>query len=960
VTAIAAVVSCAPVLADTYTWTGNSGGPFPANNNWSNAFNWQPIGFPLSDTTTDLIFGPTSRLTTNQDLANPFVAHNLVFNVPGYHLTGLPIAPSFIFNDTNSLLISNNIPLTGTMTFGGEGSATLDGIISGSGNLVMNAQGTLTLNATNTFTGTTQINGGQVKLGSYDALAKSTVVINTNNGLNLNNHEFPVIGGLAGSGNLYLGDAFPDSAALFVGGNNASTTFGGTITGGYPRWLQKTGTGTLTLTGSGSSFYTILIDNGGVVLSGGSFSGYVKAGYVSNSPTPTTLTIQNGAVVDSRGVDQNYVISNSLLKVSGPSTIWRAGDFRLAFFQNTFGGNAIIENGATVTDSTKFIVGQGGPSTLLLQTGATITTDLGVIGQNQGAIATATVTGAGSVWTNGNLHLGGIPSGFTGGTGTLIINNSGAVVTTGATNFLSAPSAIKVNGGSLTTGSLASAAAIGSIDLTDPVGGALTINGATGNATYGGAISGNGGIVKSGGSTQTLAGQNTYTGPTIVNGGSLILKNGSSFAYTANGPGQLTLQFADLGRSSLRVAGGGTIHYPPLVIGGVLRGGNGTHDITAVASFNGTAFGVDTAPTQDKPLVLNNVSNSGHFTSNDSLTWDGGVNTSAGTLTVNGKASVTSFENDGVITVRRGGSLVNSNSDLVSGGGSRITIESQGRLELTSSELQLNGGLLLNNGVVKGTTNVHFNGMATGSGEFGKVILFENGRFAPGANASPAVFSPAAVPVAVGATFASGTALAVEIGGNSPGTGFDQVNVAGLLTAAGTLEITTTNGFVPATLDAFKVISFDARNGAFSTYRGTDAGNGLAYAPIYGATDVMLIATIPGDASLDGKVDFVDLVRVAQNYNTAVSGVTDSWWTLGDFTYDGSVDFNDLVILAQHYNRSAVPASIELPAGFAGQWAAALDAAVRVPEPSLTALLGVSPLMCRRRRSMSASRAHHG
>jgi hypothetical protein len=183
-----------------------------------------------------------------------------------------------------------------------------------------------------------------------------------------------------------------------------------------------------------------------------------------------------------------------------------------------------------------------------------------------------------------------------------------------------------------------------------------------------------------------------------------------------------------MGHSSLRVAVGGIIHYPSLVFGGMLRGSNGTHDIGGVSSFNGTSLGVDTALTQGKALTLNNVSNSGNFTSNDSLTWDGGVNTAAGTFTVNAKANVTAFENNGVIAIRQGGVLKNSGSDLVSGGGGRIVIDRLGQLELASSDLHLNGSLLINNGSIKGTVIVHFNGMAAGSESFGKVNLFDNGR----------------------------------------------------------------------------------------------------------------------------------------------------------------------------------------------------------------------------------------
>src|SRR2546423_2795312 len=314
------------------TWTGASNGfPFPSNNNWSNPGNWQGNTLPLSSPSTDIIFGQSGRLSPVQDIGDGFVIHNLVFGIPGYQLTGFSIAPAFIFTDTNAV-VSNNISLPGTMTFGGEGSGTLGGVLSGTGGLIMNGQGQLTLGASNTFTGTTQINSGQVVISAPDGLAKSTVIINSNNGLNLNNHEFPTIGGLAGTGSLSLGDAFPnfDPAALLVGSNNASTTYSGTITTGGQRWLDKQGTGTLTLAGTGSSFYMIRVSSGAVVLDGGSVAAAIELGDFGNS---TPLTIQNGAVVDSRGQQANGIMGNSTIKVTGAGTIWRAGDTRLAFAQ---------------------------------------------------------------------------------------------------------------------------------------------------------------------------------------------------------------------------------------------------------------------------------------------------------------------------------------------------------------------------------------------------------------------------------------------------------------------------------------------------------------------------------------------------------------------------------------------------------------------------------------------------
>lgn len=61
-------------------------------------------------------------------------------------------------------------------------------------------------------------------------------------------------------------------------------------------------------------------------------------------------------------------------------------------------------------------------------------------------------------------------------------------------------------------------------------------------------------------------------------------------------------------------------------------------------------------------------------------------------------------------------------------------------------------------------------------------------------------------------------------------------------------------------------------------------------------TAVVARYTLAGDTNPDGRVDFVDLVALAQNYNTTNGSAT---WHGGDLTYDGNVDFTDLVKLAQ-------------------------------------------------------------
>jgi autotransporter-associated beta strand protein len=136
-----------------------------------------------------------------------------------------------------------------------------------------------------------------------------------------------------------------------------------------------------------------------------------------------------------------------------------------------------------------------------------------------------------------------------------------------------------------------------------------------------------------------------------------------------------------------------------------------------------------------------------------------------------------------------------------------------------------------------------------------------------------------------------------------------------------------------------------------STAAANPSSNGIGYASasdilgptggtFLGATvdpDAVLARyTLLGDATLDGVVDFNDLVKLAQNYNIA-DGTR--LWNTGDFTYDGNVDFNDLVKLAQNYNS---PLPSEPISGATASFTQDLAAAfAQVPEPGTFSLLGI-------------------
>ena len=95
--------------------------------------------------------------------------------------------------------------------------------------------------------------------------------------------------------------------------------------------------------------------------------------------------------------------------------------------------------------------------------------------------------------------------------------------------------------------------------------GRLTVSSPLSNTRFAGVISGAGGsLVKSGGSTLTLAGLNTYTGSTTINGGTLEVQSGSianSLGVTVNSTGTFQATTTQLVRA-LTVNPGGLVVVP--------------------------------------------------------------------------------------------------------------------------------------------------------------------------------------------------------------------------------------------------------------------------------------------------------------------------------------------------------------------------------------------------------------
>jgi len=153
-----------------------------------------------------------------------------------------------------------------------------------------------------------------------------------------------------------------------------------------------------------------------------------------------------------------------------------------------------------------------------------------------------------------------------------------------------------------------------------------------------------------------------------------------------------------------------------------------------------------------------------------------------------------------------------------------------------------------------------------------------------------------------------GHAIANSIGTLSINTaGGGQVNLG-----AGSLSIVYGSGPDPAATIRFYLASGYAGGAWSGPGLMTSAGLALGYADaadgiVAGLAPGTLLVKYarPGDANLDGQVNFADLVNLARHF-----GKTNAGWDLGDFDYDGKIGFSDFVTLARNFGKSALSAAV--------------------------------------------------
>lgn len=383
--------------------------------------------------------------------------------------------------------------------------------LTGATILTKRGSGSLTLTGANTHTGGSTLLGGILNLGHASALGGGPLVVaggtldNTSGGpLTLAGDNAQQWAGnltFAGSNDLNLG-----SGAVALEVSPTVNTIAGNLTVGGPinagtRNLTKTGTGTLTLAGT-ASLNNLDIQNGAVVLDGG--------GFTSNSPN-------GGWGLWLRGATSSLTVRND-------ATVSVLNGFQVQQ------GTATIESGSLSA------VGTGMSEIYLGNSTNAATLNI------KGGSVTARVMSFGNSGSNATLNLEG---------GTLTWNN--------APTKSSGPATLNMGGGTLRAGGTFTVPTSLPFVLTG-INGALTVDTQANNPTFANALTGSGGLVKTGPGTLTLAAPNSHTGATTAAEGTLSLTGSLAAGPVIAAGGTFALTWAGLADlSDLTIKDGGTL-----------------------------------------------------------------------------------------------------------------------------------------------------------------------------------------------------------------------------------------------------------------------------------------------------------------------------------------------------------------------------------------------------------------
>jgi fibronectin-binding autotransporter adhesin len=663
-----------------------------------------------------------------------------------------------INSDSGTLAITGGIGLSGAgVTFGGAGNISVSGNINNNGpRVVKDGSGTLTLSGTNTWVSGFTIQEGAVSIATINNRNASGPLGVTDN---------LSMGGTATAGTLSYTGANGSSTMPFTlnagGGNfevtNAATalTLSGQITG--TGGLTKSGSGTLILTNSFNPYGGSTTINGGTL----QVSGNIASNRIGSSPQ----LILNGGTL--------YTVATSSLG-SGSGVTLSAG-----------GGTFQTDSGQPLT-----IAGVVSGSGSLTKTG---TGNLTLSGSN--TFNGTTTVSAGTLALGNNLALQN---------SALDTAGAGVVTTTGFTT--------PTLGGLKGSTNLSSVITTGYGSVT-----ALTLNPGIGvTNTYSGAIA-NGAanmtLTKTGAGTQVLAGVNTYSGATTINGGRLQVDSagsiGSTSAVVINGLSadlrwnSATAFDRPLTFTQGTISGTGTIGVPVTVAAntfispgnspglqaytsGLTWASGGTY-LWEINNWTGTTAGtdfdqvavsgspLDISATSGSPFTINITSLTGSNTAGAVGNWS----ETSKTFTIATAGSLTNFSADKFSLNTSAFSPTFTGSWSITGTGNALQLNYTALPSTTTGSYSLAASAVSSTIIVGGTSNISSVITNTGTG-----------------TADTLNYGPLTVTYAGGTTSLTGSGLALAQGASGTATGGFTNNTAGTytLTPAGTVTNATLGG----------------------------------------------------------------------------------------------------------------------------------------------------------------------
>ncbi|MCC9623903.1 autotransporter domain-containing protein [Thalassospira sp. MA62] len=473
----------------------------------------------------------------------------------------------------DNLIITNNGNIIGAD--GGEGSG--DANAGNGGNGIEGANLTITNNGT-IYRGSGDTSSPNSALHGIDG--KAILFTGGTNRLTLGSSS-EILGDISVAGSLELAQ-------------DTNATLSNTIEGTGS--LTKTGSGNLTLTGTNTY-------SGGTTISTGTLTGSTTSlqGDVENNAALVVDQSSNGTFADD---------------ISGTGSLTKTGSGNLTLSgTNTYSGGTTISAG-TLTGSTTSLQGD-------VENNASLVVDQssnGTFADDISGTGSLTKTGSGNLTLTGtNTYSGGttISAGtLTGSTTSLqgdIENNASLVFdqdTSGSfEDNISGTGALTIAGNAVVTlrgtnthtgGTTVSAGTLqianaGSITGNILNDATLSFFRADGyENTYADVISGTGMVMLNGNGTQTLTATNTYTGNTIISGGTLVVNGSiaSSSRTSVNNGG--------------RLAGTGTVGQTTVSAGGVHAPGNsiGTQTVDGDYTLVGT-LEIEVDQTSADQLIVN-------------------------------------------------------------------------------------------------------------------------------------------------------------------------------------------------------------------------------------------------------------------------------------------------------------------------------------------------------------------